>query len=258
MSTRAFPLDNRATLQLLSDRLNSLDPTLYRGVGVWAYTGYSGAVGAIMKLTVFVAAASSAVALVGFAGAANASATIDLIWADTGTDTISNVSTSSSITLQVILTAGPKGSLGAAVSVDYSAALGKLTVIGFASTPGGELPLAFETPTNTGSRIENINSFSSPPLFGTGLLVDQGQSHQLGTVTFHKSALLIDTFEITVDVNGASDGVLDLAGNLITDPDIFNSAFLINIPEPGGLELLGSGIAVLAFLYRRRRHSVER
>ena len=207
-----------------------------------------------MKLTVFVAAASSAVALVGFAGAANASATIDLIWADTGTDTISIVATSSSITLQVILTAGDGGSQGASVSVDYSAALGKLTVFGFASTPGGELPLAFETPINTGSRVENINSFSSPPLFGTGLLA--GQSHQLGTVTFHKSALLIRTFELRSGVFGASDGVLDLAGNLVTAT--FNSASLINIPEPGGLELLGSGIAVLAFLYRRHRHSVER
>ena len=44
-----------------------------------------------MRSTVFAAAASSVAALVGFAGAANASATIDLIWADTGTDTISNV-----------------------------------------------------------------------------------------------------------------------------------------------------------------------
>ena len=45
-----------------------------------------------MRLTVFAAAAvGSAVALVGFAGAANASATIDLIWADTGTNTIGSL-----------------------------------------------------------------------------------------------------------------------------------------------------------------------
>jgi hypothetical protein len=194
---------------------------------------------------------------VGFAGAANASATIDLIWAGSGTATTSIVATSSSITLQVILTAGDVGSQGAVVSVAYSGALGKLVVIGFASTPGGELPLAFETPTNTGSRIENISSLSSPPDLGTGL-EEADDSWMLGTVTFHKSALLIGTFEIQSDANGASDGVLDLDGNLITATTIFNSAFLINIPEPGGLELLGSGIAVLAFLCRRHRHSVER
>ena len=90
-----------------------------------------------MRLTVFAAAAGSVVALVGFAGAANASATIDLIWADTGTNQITNVNTSSAITLQVILTAGPNGSQGAVVSVDYSAALDTLSVLGYASTPGG-------------------------------------------------------------------------------------------------------------------------
>ena len=220
-----------------------------------------------MRLTVLVAAASSAVALVGVAGAANASATIDLIWAGSGTATTSIVATSSSITLQVILTAGLGGSQGASVSVDYGAALGKLVVIGFASTPSDPetgdnlLPFAFQMPINTGSRIENISSFSSPPDMGTGLAAGKiaaGKSHQLGTVTFHKSALLIGTFEFRSDADGAGNGVLDLAGNLITAETTFNSAFLINIPEPGGLELLGSGIAVLALLYRRRRHSVER
>ena len=41
-----------------------------------------------MRLTVFAAAVGSVVTLVGFAGAANASATIDLIWAATGTNGI--------------------------------------------------------------------------------------------------------------------------------------------------------------------------
>ena len=63
----------------------------------------------------FVAALGSAVALVGFAGAANATIVIDLIWADTGTSRIGDPDTSvevgagSSITLNVILTAGPNG-----------------------------------------------------------------------------------------------------------------------------------------------------
>ncbi len=114
-----------------------------------------------MRSTVF-AAVGSAVALVGFAGAANASATIDLIWATSGRDTTSNVNVSSAITLQVILTAGPGGSVGAGVSVDYSAALAKLTVLGYASTPSvgndSPLPLTLGTTINTGSRIENISA----------------------------------------------------------------------------------------------------
>ena len=73
----------------------------------------------------FAAAVGSALALAGFAGAANASATIDLIWTNTGTNT-SPVVTSSNITLKVILTAGPGGSAGAGVSVDYSGAAGVL------------------------------------------------------------------------------------------------------------------------------------
>ena len=75
-----------------------------------------------------------AAALVGFAGAAQASATIDLIWIDT-TDpacidaarrdcprfgaTISSVAATDNITLAVIVTAGPKGLQGASVGVDY-------------------------------------------------------------------------------------------------------------------------------------------
>ena len=140
-----------------------------------------------MRLSVFAATASSVAALVGLAGAANASATIDLIWADSGTDTITNVNTSSAITLQVILTAGPNGSIGAGVSVDYSEALSTLSVIGYASTPSDQLPLNVGLTIDSGTQINNINGLcliNFPPC--TGLMA--GESHQLGTVTFHKGA----------------------------------------------------------------------
>ena len=207
-----------------------------------------------MRLSVFAAAASSVAALVGFAGAANASATIDLIWAVSGTATTSILATSSNITLQVILTAGPAGSAGAGVSVDYSAAVGTLSVIGFASTPsafGGALPLTVGATTDLGSRIDNINSVAliSSGL-GTGLLA--GQSHQLGTVTFHTDVLGIGMFEIQSGIFGPTDGVLNLAGDEIQLFSTFNSAFLNIIPEPGGFELLGLGLAMLALLCRRR------
>ena len=188
-----------------------------------------------MRLSEFAAAVGSAVALVGFAGAANASATIDLIWADTGTKEISGVNSSSQITLQVILTAGPNGASGAAVSVDYSAALGKLAVRRFRNTPGGPLPVDTREPFDTGSRVEFINSFSLPPFLGTGLSV--GQSHQLGTVTFHKSGLVNGFFVIEADTNGFSEGVHDIIGADISATTTFNSAFLINVPEPAVISL---------------------
>jgi uncharacterized membrane protein len=195
-----------------------------------------------MRLTVLAAAAvGSAVALVGFAGAANASATVDLIWAKNGTDQISAVNLSSAITLQVILTAGPNGSYGAGVSIDYNPTAGKLVMLGYSSTPSDPegdnlLPLQLGDPIDTGTRIENINSVAFPPFFGTGLL--EGQSHQLGTVTFHKGGIAEGTFEIGVDGNGATDGVLDGTGRDITLVTTFNGARLINTPELGTLPLL--------------------
>jgi len=126
----------------------------------------------------------------------------------------------------VILTAGPAGSQGAGVSVDYSGIVG-LSVVSFASTVGGPLPLLLGTTTDTGSRVENINSASFPPTVGTGLLV--GQSHQLGTVTFNKSIDVGNgTFEIRSDANGPTDDVLDLNGNVITFVTALNSAYLMN------------------------------
>jgi hypothetical protein len=110
---------------------------------------------------------------------------------------------------------------------------------------------------------------------GTGL--EAGQSHQLGYVTFDVAPLALlarDTYEIRSDADGPSDGVLDGDGNeILPKSDItFNSAFLTigvprnpprwkhgrtPIPEPSALPVLGSGIAALAFLYRRRRYSGE-
>jgi hypothetical protein len=163
-------------------------------------------------------------ALVGYASAANASATIDLIWAYTGTNEISSAITSSNISLQVILTAGPNGSQGAAVSVDYSEFSYALEVVGYMSTPEDPLPLALGTTVATGDRVENINSVSFPPYTGSGLAA--GQSHQLGTVTFHMTFYFTGAFEIRSDANGPADVVLDLAGNDITYNTTFNSAFV--------------------------------
>jgi hypothetical protein len=201
----------------------------------------------------FFAAAGSLLALTGLAGVANASATIDLIWAATGTNQIggitSPVSVSSTITLQVILTAGSAGSAGAGVSVDYSGAMSALSVIGYASLAGGSiLPNHLRFATDTGSQIENINRVCCGYYGGIGLVA--GASAHLGTVTFHRNSSPAGTFEIGSDANGPTDGVLNLIGGDITSTTTFNSAFIV--PEPNALTALGSGIAMLALLYRRR------
>jgi hypothetical protein len=229
-----------------------------------------------MKFTEFVTVAvGSAVALVGFAGAALASATIDLIWIDvSGTNamgnpiclkpenrncppdprspdngvTISSVATSDNITLGVILTAGPGGSVGAGVSVNYGDALPMLTVVEFRSLETTEpvVSLPFHLGTTYNDPIEwvqNINAASLPP-GGRGIGLSAGSSAYLGTVTFHKELLLVNgIFEIGVGVDGPgatnpppgpTDDVLDGVGNTISSTTTFNSAFLATVGGPLG------------------------
>jgi hypothetical protein len=182
------------------------------------------------SIVIAAAAVSSAVAVLGFAGAARASATIDLIWSANGTNEISRAELSSNATLRVILTAGPNGSTGAGVSVDYSTALRSLVVLGYASTPGGPLPIPLGSTTDTGTRIANVNSFALAPSVGTGLAA--GQSHQLGTITFFAASSIFGSPEIWPDTNGPTDVVLDLAGNDVTAATTFNSAFLYDHFDP--------------------------
>jgi hypothetical protein len=213
-----------------------------------------------MRLTVLAAAAmGSVVALVGFAGAANASATVDLIWIDK-TDTaciddgrrdcpqlgttLTSVAVSDRITLAVILTAGPNGSWGAAVSVDYGDALPNLSVADFQSLtttlPLPYLPLSLGSTTDQPPFIRNINSGAAPPI-GQGIGLPAGQSAYLGTVSFHKDLIVNGTAEIAVGTNGprGADDVLDGIGNVITATTTFNSAFLVDIgdPPPCGFEI---------------------
>jgi hypothetical protein len=186
----------------------------------------------------FAVAAGSAAALVGFAGAAQPSATIDLIWEDTGTNQIDN-SGPIALQLNVILTAGPTGSEGAAVSVDFSSIGANALVVQLlgseSDTPRNTpsrgvdtvLPIQMEFPLIRGSRVELINSVCACDLdIGTGL--EAGQSHQLGYVTFNAHRIPRGRYEIRSDADGSNDGVLDGDGNeILPTTDItFNSAFI--------------------------------
>jgi hypothetical protein len=195
---------------------------------------------------------SSLIALAGFAGLANASATIDLLWAANGTNTISSVATSSSITLNVVLTAGAGGSAGGGVSVDYSTmvASGDFIVTGF-SQPYLLAPLGSSLGATTnfgGTQIRNINavdSFVGGPPFG--LLA--GQSHLMGTITFQNVTGAAGSFQVDSLLVG-TDGLSDGSYGDISGTSTFNSAFAV-VPEPGTLSLLGMGLGGLYVVGRR-------
>jgi hypothetical protein len=207
--------------------------------------------------TLLVGTLGSLAALFGFAATANASQVIDLIWSNgataIGTNTSSAVATSSNIVLNVILTNNePLLSQGGGVTVDYSDAVGKLTVVSFQTFLSGALGFNLGTTTDTGTQVRNVNAAAFIPFTGTGLGV--GATYLLGTVTFHKEAGPTGTFNIT-SVLTATDAFIDSAG--ATSVAVLNGATLTNVPEPGTVSLLALGLGGLAFAARRKNYGYE-
>jgi len=189
---------------------------------------------------------SGLVALVGFAGSANASATVDLLWAATGTNSITGVSTSSNIVLNVVLTAGANGSGGGGVSVDYSLIAGDFSVISALNYPAAPLSQSFGAPVITATQVQSIQAFAFPgPTF-----LAAGQSFLMGTITFHVDSVPLGTLSISSVIVG-TDALSDGNFSDITGASIFNSAQVNPVPEPGTISLLGMGLGGLYAVGRR-------
>jgi len=192
---------------------------------------------------------SGFVALVGFAGSASASATIDLFWAATGTDTISGAQvTSTNIVLNVVLTAGADGVNAAGISVDYSALLGDFSVVSFSSNVAA--PFSFSLGATTDDPFLGIVSNINAAGFCGGCLTS-GNSYLLGTVTFTSLTGNPGTFTVTPFIDGAStDDIVNGFGAVISGTSNLNSGFAV-VPEPGTLSLLSMGLGGLYMVGRR-------
>jgi hypothetical protein len=193
---------------------------------------------------------SGLVALVGFAGSANASATIDLVWTSSGTSTASFLSSGATDTVSIILTAGLNGSTGAGITVDYSA-LGALFTVTLFSSTAFTMPLPFNlgTTNDTGTMVTNINAGGG---LGPGQTLLSGASFTLGTITFQRTAAPgTGSFALSTILT-ASDHVLDGSGSVIDGTTTFNGGFAVSpVPEPGTLSLLGMGLGGLYVVGRR-------
>jgi hypothetical protein len=233
----------------------------------------------------FAVALGSVVALAGFAGTANASATVDLIWIDNFSDTAcmkpirrdcprlgttlpnlagpapwdEDLVASDNMTLLVLLTAGDGGSIGGTVSVDYGDLIPSYSVTdfkGLLTKPPGQRWLTFFAGdwTNQPPIIDAIGAIAAPTI-SNGLGLPPGGSAYLGTVSFHKELVVNGTFEIEVGVfgPGGTDGILDGEGTAIAPTTTFNSAYLVNVPEPGALSLLVMGVGGMLLAGRGRR-----
>jgi hypothetical protein len=224
----------------------------------------------------FAVAMGSVVALAGFAGTASASSTIDLIWITKKTPTGcmlpanrncnelgatigevgSEIAVSDNVTLLVMLTAGAAGSIGAAVSVDYGEVMASYSVTAFSSKltkkPLQYLTLSLGDTTDQPPFISSINAGAAPSV-GSGIGLPAGVSAYLGTVSFVKDFEVNGTFEISVGINGPdnTDKCLDGVGNTVDC--IYNSAFLVNVPEPGALSLLVMGVGGMLLAGSGRR-----
>jgi hypothetical protein len=181
-------------------------------------------------------------AIVGFASAANAAVTLDLLWAGSSSPSTSAAS-SSTVTLNVVLTNdGPTVSQGGGVTIDYTDGAGNLGVVSFTpnpntAVPGTPLPIIAGLTTDTGTQVRNINAAAFVPYVGAGLAI--GATYLMGTVQFHSGGS--GTFNINSAIT-ATDGFIDVNG-ITNNPPIANAT--ISVPEPAAIATTLVAVAAL-------------
>ena len=214
----------------------------------------------------------TAVAMCLFAGSATAAVSIDLIWASTGTGTltfpagsppdanagggcISKTGPLDGYCLNVVMTAS-EGVAGAAVTVGWSAAdsgiaavaiPGKAFVLGSVSTFGPVTPnpasIADCTLTNCDTAIGSFGGLSTTNI--------PAGTYTIGSISFNLTSLAAGTSNIQNFLRSGIDGATNATPTTLQLAT--NSAVIINaIPEPGTASLLGLGIVGLVLAGRRR------
>ena len=86
--------------------------------------------------TQWIGAVGSLVALIGFTSTAHATATIELLWATSGTTNTTLGAISSSAVLNLVYS-NSEGSINVSVSVDYSDLLPAYSLSNFSNNPNG-------------------------------------------------------------------------------------------------------------------------
>ena len=195
----------------------------------------------------FAAALGSAVALVGFAGAAHASATITLLWGGADDET-GGANVSETFTLHVILTAGPQGVSSVSTTTNFfeAFATGTVSVDSFACVPG-VLACIFPGFDAGDGQIQSLSLGAT-----TGGMA-AGSSDVIGTITFHQTFQTPGEFEFRPLLIAGQDNVFNLARETIASTTLFESAFLVNVPEPGALAMLAMGLGGMLLAGRGRR-----
>jgi hypothetical protein len=161
------------------------------------------------------------------------------------------------VTLDILLTADASGVSSYGISMEFDNDLGnELNLLNATELlPGGFLfnltPGVAGTVESDASTVGRVNTFEAAT-FGAGPV---STTFVIGQVRFLATASLVtDGSDIFAGLfNSGIDGLFNNSGQDLGPTADFGEAGVNLVPIPASLPLLGSGLAVLGFLIRRRR-----